>query len=233
MSDSELVTTKEFDYLDEDKQIRGQNYCLISFLSPEDVLKNKECYYFSKFLSKFGKDVNTLFDGIKNKYPEAEDLIKTVKTNHAYIFDENEMNEQYNFFKSVNGSEIEADFHKNNNFQTSMRGIKIRGVFDTIDEAKNRSQFLKKVDNKFDIYIAQVGCWIPWNPNPNDLQDQEYSETQLNTLMKQYKKNMENRDEVFEARKTECINKQASSPEITDDISDKLQELDPWSQNKL
>jgi hypothetical protein len=233
MGDSELVTTKEFDYLDEDKQIRGQNYCLISFLSPEDVLKNKECYYFSKFLSKFGKDVNTLFDGIKNKYPDAEDLIKTVKTNHAYIFDENEMNEQYNFFKSVNSTEIEADFHKNNNFQTSMRGIKVRGVFDTIDEAKNRSQFLKKVDNKFDIYIAQMGCWLAWSPNPNDLQDQEYSETQLNSLMKQYKKNMENRDEVFETRKTECIGNKTTSPEITDDINDKLQELDPWSQNKL
>lgn len=232
MSD-ELVSTKEFDYLDEDKQIRGQNYCLISFLSPENVLKNKECYYFSKFLSKFSQDVNTLFDGIKNKYPDAEDLIKTVKTNHAYIFDDNEMTEQYNFFKSVNSSEIEADFHKNNNFQTSMRGIKIRGVFDTLDEAKNRSQFLKKIDDKFDIYIAQVGCWCPWNPNPNDLQDQEYSETHLNTLMKQYKKNMENRDEVFESRKNECINNKPKSSEITDDLSSQLQELDPWSSNKL
>jgi hypothetical protein len=29
-----LVTTKQNDYLDEDKAIRGQNYGLVSFLSP-------------------------------------------------------------------------------------------------------------------------------------------------------------------------------------------------------
>jgi hypothetical protein len=82
-----------------------------------------------------------------------------------------------------------------------MRGIKVRGTFDTIEEAKVRSEFLKKIDNKFNIYIAQVGCWCPWSPNPESLENQEYSETQLNTLMKEYKKNMDNRDIVFENRK--------------------------------
>ncbi len=37
-----LVKIKERDYLDEDKQIKNQNYCLLSFISPEDVIKNKE-----------------------------------------------------------------------------------------------------------------------------------------------------------------------------------------------
>jgi len=192
-----LVSTKQMDYLDEDKQIRGQNYCLLSFISPEDVLINKETYYFSQFLTKFGNDMKTLLDGISSKYPESEDLIFTIKSNHSYIFDSKELDEQYKFFKSVNSSDIESQFHRDNNFQTSMRGIKVRGVFDTMDEAKNRSEFLKKNDNKFDIFIGQVGCWCPWSPNPNDLQNQEYAETQLNTLMKQYKENMESKDELF------------------------------------
>ena len=47
MSDIEtanVTSVKEVDYLDEDKPIRGQNYVLLSFLSPEDVLVNKEAY---------------------------------------------------------------------------------------------------------------------------------------------------------------------------------------------
>ena len=74
-------------------------------------------------------------------------------------------------------------------------------MFDTIEEAKNRSEFVKKIDNKFNIYIAQVGCWCPWSPNPDCLENQEYAETQLNTLMKEYKKNMNDKDVVFESRK--------------------------------
>jgi hypothetical protein len=201
-----LVSTKETDYLDEDKAIRGQNYVLMSFISPEDVLLNKEVYYFNRFLDKFGKDMKTLYDGILAKYPDSKDLIDTIKTNHAYIYDVKELDEQYKFFKSVNSEEIESTFHKDNNFKTTIRGIKIRGTFDTMEDAKNRIEFLKKVDKNFDIYVGQVGCWCPWSPNPNDLQDQEYAETQLNTLMKEYNKNVSDKNELFEQRKQEAIN---------------------------
>ena len=44
-----ITSVKEVDYLDEDKPIRGQNFVLLSFLSPEDVLVNKEAYMFNKF----------------------------------------------------------------------------------------------------------------------------------------------------------------------------------------
>ena len=231
MNSDNLVSTKQVDYLDEDKNIRGQNYCLVSFLSPEDILVNKEAYYFSKFINKFGVDMKTLLDGVLSKYPDSEDLINTLKSNHSYIFDTNEMDQQYKFYKSINSSEIEADFHRDNNFVTSMRGFKVRGVFDTVEEAKNRSEFLKRADNKFDIYIAQVGCWCPWSPNPNDLQNQEYSETQLNTLMKQYKDNMNSKDEMFEDRKNGFIQK-ASNKNKENSLSDELLKEDPWTANK-
>jgi len=219
-----LVSTKEVDFLDEDKPIRNQNYCCLSFLSPEDILVNKENYYYSRFLVNFSRDMKTLLDNLLLKYPDSNDLIETIKNNHNYIFDTKELDEQYKFFKSVHSDEIEKDFHRENNFTTSVRGIKVRGVFDTVEEAKQRCEFLKKVDNKFDIYIGQVGCWCPWSPNPNDLQDQEYSETQLNTLMKQYKKNMDDRDEVFDKRKQEGVAKSTRK----DDIAEDLAQEDPW-----
>lgn len=226
-----LVSTKEVDYLDVDKSIRGQNYVLLSFLSPEDVIVNKDAYYFSRFLKQFGKDMNTLFDGITAKFPESKEMIDSIRNNHCYISDENEMNDQYNFFKSVNSADIESDYHRDNNFQTTVRGIKVRGVFDSIDEAKNRSEFIKKVDNKFDIFIGEVGCWCPWSPNPNDLQNQEYAETQLNTLMKKYQENSENRDQVFEKRRQESINTSKTTSEVSE-LTDTFDKVDPWSERK-
>jgi hypothetical protein len=233
MTDTTLVSTKEVDYLDEDKPIRGQNYVLVSFVSPEDVIANKEAYYFSRFIEQFGKDMNTLFTGIQAKYPDAKDLIDTVKSNHLYISDVSEMQEQYKFFKSTNSAEVEADYHRDNNFQTTIRGLKVRGVFDTLEEAKNRSEFLKKVDNKFNIFIGQVGVWCPWSPNPNDINNQEYSESQLNTLMKKYKENMDNKDIMFEKRKQEQINissKPVSDSSDISEIAESLAKVDPWTE---
>jgi hypothetical protein len=229
MAEETLVSTKDVDYLDEDKPIRNQNYCLLSFLSPEDVLKNKEVYYFSKFTDSFSKDLDSLLTNLQNKYPDDNEMFKSIRDNHSYIFNSSELNEHYKFFKSIKSSEVEADFHRENNFTTSIRGIKIRGVFDTIEEAKNRCEFLKKIDNKFDIFIGQVGCWCPFSPNPNDLENQEYSETQLNTLMKEYKKNMESKDEIFDKRRIDSIN---SSKKSTD-LATELQEVDAWSSRKL
>ena len=229
---SETVSVKEHDYLDEDKPIRSQNYVLLSFISPEDVIVNKEAYYFARYMDKFGKDMTTLFEGLKTKFPDAVEMINTIQNNHNYITDPVEMDEQYKFFKSVHSSDIESDYHRDNNFQTTMRGIKVRGTFDTVEEAKNRSEFLKKIDDKFDIFIAQVGCWCPWSPNPNDLQNQEYGETQLNTLMKKYKENMDSKDEVFEQRKQDAVQQSNKTTSDVDEITTTLEQTDPWTERK-
>jgi len=236
----DLVSTKEHDYLDEDKQIKNQNYCLLSFISPEEVIKNKESYYVTAFLDKFSKDMNTLFNGLKNVNPDNIDLIDNIRKEHNYLFDINDLDSQYKFSKTVNESDVERLYHKENDFQTSMRGIKVRGVFDTIEEAKRRSEFLKKIDKNHNIFIGQVGCWCPWSPNPDDLDNQEYSETQLNTLMKEYKKNQESKDEIFEKRREDNIKTKLDDvEESTVEVETKMSELDtvftekdPWTQKQ-
>jgi hypothetical protein len=154
-----LVSTKEVDYLDEDKPIRGQNFVLVSFISPEDVIVNKEAYIFSKFIEKFSGDMKTLLESLKEKYPEQKDMVNTIVENNNFLFNHVEMNEQFNFFKSVNSEDLEKKYHIDNNFITSIRGIKVRGTFDTIEEAKNRCEFLKKIDNKFNICSNDLGIF--------------------------------------------------------------------------
>lgn len=217
------MTESKIDYLDEDETLRNQNYVCISFLNPEDVLKNKEAYYFSKFIENFSKDTNELFNNLKEKFPDQCDIIESVKDNHKYIFDSVEMNEQLNFFKNVNSEEIEKDFHKLNNFKTSIRGIKVRGVYDNIEQAKKRCEFLKSKDPYFHIYVAQVGCWLPYESNISaNVESQEYNEDQLNLLMKNYKQNKDDKDIVFDERKTNAV----KSVDDKNNISDEIKEED-------
>ena len=45
------------DYLEVDNPIPGQHYVCISFVSPESVLKDKELFMFSKFVSQRSGEV--------------------------------------------------------------------------------------------------------------------------------------------------------------------------------
>lgn len=200
-----LVPTKEVDYLDEDKAIRGQNYVCLSFVSPEDVIRNKEIFYLEHYLSKFSKDVVDLFENLILKFPESEEIIKQVRENHEHIFKGVELESDFKFFKQQSAEKLEKDYLEMNDFQTSIRGIKVRGVFESLKEAQTRAELLRRLGDKFDIFVGQVGVWCPWSPNADDIQEQEYAETQLNTLVKNYRDNMNLRDEFYTKRKDDKI----------------------------
>jgi hypothetical protein len=218
---SSLVSTKEVDHLDEDTPIRGQNYVCLSFISPEQLLKGKDVFALNHFLGKFSKDVSELFANLKTRFPDAASVIDSVVETHKYVLDESELQEQYKFHRSMYGQDIDREFSAANDFQTCVRGIKVRGVFDTLKEAQIRAEVLKRQGDKFDIFIGQVGCWCPWSPSPEMLDNQEYADTALNTLMKKYKENMSLRDEVYEQRKQEKMRKAMMDSE-----------KDPWIAKK-
>lgn len=204
MSESKnLVSCQESDFLDADPQLRGQNYVCLSFLSPEDVILKKEHFFFERFIANFSNEMTELFNGLKVRYPKDEDNLRMLKERYSYLFDSNAIGEEYSFYVNQHENELQKTFDEMNNFKTSIRGIKVRGVFDTMREAQIRAEVLKKLDGKFHVYIAEVGCWCPWSPNPEDIQDQEYAETHLNTLMKHYKENQIKKDVFYEERKRE------------------------------
>jgi hypothetical protein len=114
--------------------------------------------------------------------------------------------------------ELDKEFSETVDFQTNIRGIKVRGSYNTMKEAQIRSEVLKRKDKNHNIYIAQVGCWCPWDPNPNDIQDQHYSEDKLNTLMKKYRENQQHKDEVFEERKNEMLELQKEKNKLSNTL---------------
>ena len=63
-------------------------------------------------------------------------------------------------------------------------GLKIRGTTDTLEKAKTMCQKILKIDNNYDIYTVEVGKFFPLVVEPHQIQDIEYQNQQLNTLIK-------------------------------------------------
>lgn len=239
---NDLVSVREMDFLEQDPPLRGQNYVCLSFVSPEDVIKRKEVFMFEEFLKSFSDDVCDWFGNMTAKYPAEKETIDSLKERYSYIFDRNRLSDEFDFFRRVNSSKLEDEYYKQNDFQTSIRGLKVRGVFDTLREAEVRAQVLKRVDDKFSVYVAQVGCWCPWSPNPDDITDQEYAETHLNTMMKKYKENQDKRDSFYLERKRDlqvaASTKQSANIEKEESVSSsepvhsKIADEDPWMAKK-
>lgn len=202
--DKNLVSTKEVDYLDEDPPIRGQKYCCLSFISPEEVIRNKEVFMFNKFLGAFSKDVSDLFSKSKDtfkEFPEFVNGLKGIEERYSYLFGSENLSAEYEFFKGAKSDALETEYLEKNDFQTTIRGFKVRGSYESLKEAQIRAQMLKRMDDKFNVFVAAVGCWCPWSPNPEELENQEYAESHLNTLVKKYLDNQKDKDEFFLQRK--------------------------------
>ena len=229
---AETVSCKECDYLESDPPLRGQNYVCLSFISPENIIKRKDAFFFEYFLKNFSQDMNEFFSNLVAKYSDDKAIIDSIKDRYNYVFQPQLIEEEYNFFLRMNSDELEKKYLELNNFQTSVRGLKVRGVFDTRREAEIRAQVLKKMDDKFNVYVADVGCWLPWDPNPDSVDEQEFMETQLNTLMKKYKENQMKKDIFFQERlKEDALSKMKNTMESTT-MESKLEEQDPWLERK-
>ena len=86
-----------------------------------------------------------------------------------------------------------------------IRGIKVRGVFSTKEEADNRAKELQDEDPDFHIFVGEVGKWLAQDPDPNSVPDQEYREKELNKLMKDYKANQAKAKAMEAERKNELL----------------------------
>jgi len=83
-------TTVHEDFLDEDTEIPGQRYVLLSFLSPEKVLDKKELFFFKKFLESYEVEWK-----IKNLEKFLVDTVKRVNTDLDTHAQELEKKEQH------------------------------------------------------------------------------------------------------------------------------------------
>jgi hypothetical protein len=256
-------------WLEQDKEIPGQKYVCLSFLSPEKILANKDVYFYSKFLENYEVEYKVAasekflmdqINGVTKAVSKIEDLIanaeqslkdyqsKLVDLSGAemnmttarpsdepkkwnadaleelqklraglsrnaaddltvYVkenmrdFKETKIQEAFDNYMFKNRKKLEEEFFTKNEFKTTIRGLKVRGVYDTYPEAAARAKTLQKIDPYHNVYVGQMGFWLPWDPEPSEVADQEYAEEQLNSLMKNYKQNEAQKEELYEEDK--------------------------------
>ena len=81
-------------------------------------------------------------------------------------------------------------------------GMKIRGVFATVDEAKAHVQKIQRAgDKSLDIFLLDMYQWCLIPPDPEHIEDHEYQEEYMQNLMKGYAESQRAAKEVFNERK--------------------------------
>ena len=201
------MSEQKEDYLEVDQPIPGQQYACLSFVSPENVLKQKELFMFNKFMNQkcgefeeaIDKITKKASDELKNKIDR--DLKSKLKLELKYNY--RQFKEKYDDFTYKFNTDLQTAFDKEVDFKTNVRGVKIRGVFGTYGEAQNRAKVLQRMDRSFHVFVGQVGYWLPWDPQADNVENEEYLEEELNTMMKEYKQNEVRKDLFYEEQEGE------------------------------
>jgi hypothetical protein len=100
-------------------------------------------------------------------------------------------------------------------------GLKIRGTTDSVDKAKSLCKRLLRLDNNYDIYTVEVGKFFPLAVEPSEINDIEYQNDQLNTLVKSYLENKESANEMWHKRKIEMIDQAVKEGKDQEEFSNK------------
>ena len=250
-----MSETRE-DFLEVDAPIAGQNYVCLSFVSPESTLKNKDTFMFQKFMTqrcgelekKLDEIIEKASDTLKNKI--RNEIRSELRYQMKYTYEE--FNDKFEDFKYKFNDDLTKQFDKQCNFQTNVRGVKVRGVFSTYEEAEKRAKLLQRRDRSFHVFVGSVGYWLPWDPCADRIENEEYLEEELNTLMKEYKENEIRKDLFFEEQKREAkqdamrkkleAEKKKKEEEGSaleqgetneNELQEQLQEEDPWMKAKF
>ena len=200
--------SKIVDLLDEDKPIAEQKYACLSFISPEKIIKQKDVFFFEQFIKTydFNKSIEKyiqFLNFVSYKYNvDSEKLHEDFK---EYVESEKEslktsVEDDYKNFVENSEEKLEKEFSKLHEFQTSVRGIKVRGVFPSQEEAELRCKMLREVDPNHDVYFGPVGLWVPFHPEAYKTGNVQYLESELNSLMNEKNKNEEKAKLAFDTR---------------------------------
>jgi hypothetical protein len=207
------------DFLDVDRPIPGQSFVCMSFLSPEAAIKEKYLWYIKNFLEDLSADIPQPENMPAIEFKTKLQQIVTKKVNYRGI------SNLWEDFLYSNNEKLDKQFNDEVDFRTSVRGLKIRGTYDSYREAKNRSDQIAKFDKNHHVYIGQVGYWLPWDPDPHEIQEQEYQEKELNTLMSKYRENLASKDQFFEERNREKMDQALKENKQSKQLDEKEKQI--------
>ena len=194
---------------DEDPPIAGQKFACMSFVSPEKILKKREVFLFDQFIKnwEFSKSMERYFEFIHFiAYKYSINVEGLIADFNEFVKEESSklkksgIEDDYKNFIDKQEDKLNEQFNREHSFQTAVRGLKIRGVYASQDEAEERCKKMREHDPNHDIYVGPVGVWVPWDPDAYKTGRVEHMEEELNALHKEKMQNEEKAKQEFEER---------------------------------
>jgi hypothetical protein len=200
---------KYVDLLNEYPVIPSQLYGCYSFVSPEKIIKQKEVFYFEKFVKQwnFTKSVSQFSDFlqfISFKYNlKVDNLLEDFK---QFVQEEenalkaNDVQGDFATFLDKNEDKLSELFQKEHGFQTSVRGFVNIGNFPTTEEAERYAKQIRESVPHHDILVGRNFVWTPLDPDAYKTGRIEFLEDELNQLHHEKLKNEKKAKEDFDKR---------------------------------
>ncbi len=85
-------------------------------------------------------------------------------------------------------------------------GIRLAGVYMTLEEAQTRAKEVNQEDNRFNVFVGELnGDFLPFDPAASSAAagDSEYADEQLNAIMKGHEESQKNAKVFHDLRKTD------------------------------
>jgi len=86
-------------------------------------------------------------------------------------------------------------------------GLKIRGCFNSREEAANHAKRLQREDSMHDIYVVDCYKWLLIPPDRDHIEDTHYNDEKLEEIMTKYRENQALAARMFEERKRDMMAK--------------------------
>jgi hypothetical protein len=188
--------------LQEDEHIRSQQFCCISFIDPTPnyQLHDEECMHAF----------------INDQLATQKSVLESISLD--------EIRADYRVYYSVHYNDLVKALPEKFHSATHSKGIKVRGVYSTMDEAKRRIAYLDntmKNTEPIHIYLTENGKWTPFMSK--DLSKDVMED--LNYTLYDYKQHITESKKAFnkrmeEVRREAADEKKQRSPETDEAESD-------------
>ena len=117
---------KYVDLLEEDKALSGQKFVCVSFVSPENILKQRNHFFFQEFLKhydftksvqKFTQFLNFVSYKYNMKFDDVMSDFQEYMKSEKDTFDTNYVSDEYKNFTDANEERLDNEFNTAHQFQ--------------------------------------------------------------------------------------------------------------------
>lgn len=165
-----------------DPELPGQKYICISFLKPqmESLVEEKQKFIYEKFLRNYLNQLDPLIKfRLNNPNVQMTEHMKEL-LNPTDL----ELKGRVETFYETHKTELDNEFNElfNQKNYTTERALKVRGCFQTMEEASNHAKKLSDREGQLlNIYVATMGAWLLFDPV--NVQSVEYQDETLDALL--------------------------------------------------